>query len=180
MKCFSCGKSAFQRKIVTLTGERNGESFTVTTEGMECPKCGFATVDNEQSAMLTVRISDAYKAKHGLLTSSQIREYRRILGMSQQQFADYLHIGVASVKRWELGMIQDAAMDELIRLKVDIHSAVRNTEDLKSRLGLNSGHSQVIEWGSIEPRLKSSGYSYKTPASATAKKGEQSAYCYRA
>jgi hypothetical protein len=37
--------------------------------------------------------------------------------MTQSEFASYLGPGVASVRRWELGQIQDKAMDMLIRLK---------------------------------------------------------------
>jgi hypothetical protein len=37
--------------------------------------------------------------------------------MSQQEFANFLGVGVASVKRWELGKIQDKLHDDLIRQK---------------------------------------------------------------
>jgi putative zinc finger/helix-turn-helix YgiT family protein len=106
-----------------LEGIRHGESFTVETSGLKCDRCGFQTIDSVQSADFTRLISDEYRRAHGLLTSDEIRSRRARLGMSQQRFSEYLGAGVASVKRWELGQIQDRAMDEPIRLKTDLEAA---------------------------------------------------------
>jgi hypothetical protein len=38
--------------------------------------------------------------------------------MTQRQFADFLPVGIASVKRWEVGEIQDPAMNRLMLLAV--------------------------------------------------------------
>jgi hypothetical protein len=54
--------------------------------------------------------------------------------MSQQRFSEYLGAGVASVKRWELGQIQDRAMDELIRLKTDVEAARENLRSLEEQV----------------------------------------------
>jgi hypothetical protein len=37
--------------------------------------------------------------------------------MTQRQFAEFLRVGEASVKRWETWLVQDASSDELIRVK---------------------------------------------------------------
>jgi hypothetical protein len=58
--------------------------------------------------------------------------------MSFRTFAKYLKVGEASPKRWEAGLVQDEAMDELIRLKADLPSARNNVRQLESRLGLAS------------------------------------------
>jgi transcriptional regulator with XRE-family HTH domain len=68
------------------------------------------------------------------LTSTEIRANRALLTMTQQQFADHLGTGVASVKRWEAGQIQDKAMDELIRLKTDPETARRNLRNLEEQI----------------------------------------------
>jgi hypothetical protein len=65
------------------------------------------------------KVADAYRAQCGLLTSAEIRRSRERLLMSQVDFASYLGVGVASVKRWELGEIQTKTADELIRCKTD-------------------------------------------------------------
>jgi len=59
---------------------------------------------------------------------------RRMLGMSQQDFADYLGVGAASVKRWEAGQIQDRALDELMRLKTDREAARNNLRALEDQV----------------------------------------------
>ncbi len=59
-------------------------------------------------------LADAYLRNHGLLTSEEIKDRRRRLGMSQQQFAQHLDVGVASIKRWEMGKIQEPHSNDLI------------------------------------------------------------------
>jgi putative zinc finger/helix-turn-helix YgiT family protein len=131
MTCFECGQGELQPSRVSPTSNRHGESFTVETDGFKCQACGFQTVDSEQSAEFTRLISDAYRTAHGRLTSKEIRDRRMQLGMSQIQFGEYLGTGPASVKRWELGQIQDRAMDQLIRVKTDPDAAKRNLDELR-------------------------------------------------
>lgn len=133
MTCFECDRGELKPAIVNLAGERNGESFTVQVSGLRCDECGFQTVDSEQSAQFTKAISDAYRAAHGLLTGKEIRARRARLKMTQQEFADYLGTGVASVKRWEAGQVQERAMDQLIRLKTDADSARENLRKLEGQ-----------------------------------------------
>jgi putative zinc finger/helix-turn-helix YgiT family protein len=131
VQCFECNKGMMVPKKVSLVGSRNGEEFTVSIDGFECPVCGFKTIDNEVSGLFTQRISDEYRRAHGLLTSAEIRARRKRLGMNQRQFSDYLGVGMASIKRWELGNVQDRAMDELIRLKTDRAAAKQNLDALE-------------------------------------------------
>ncbi len=86
-------------------------------------------------AGFALRVADAYRQKHKLLTSSQIKDRRLDLGMSQQQFASYLGVRSSSVKRWELGYIQDKAMNDLIFLKTDPQRAEANVAEVFARLG---------------------------------------------
>jgi DNA-binding transcriptional regulator YiaG len=81
------------------------------------------------------KLADAYRTKHKLLTSDEIVASRKTLGMTQRQFADYLSVGEASIKRWELGQIQDPAMDKLIRLKTEVATAEENLAYLNSLNG---------------------------------------------
>jgi hypothetical protein len=50
--------------------------------------------------------------------------------MSQEEFAAYLSVGVASVKRWELGKVQEKSMDDLVRIKCSLASARQNVARL--------------------------------------------------
>jgi len=152
MTCFECGEGNLVEGKVTLASKRNGDSVTVEMMGYRCDKCGFQTVDSKQSAQLTQLVSDAYRRAHQLLTGKEIRNRRSRLGMTQKSFADYIGVGIASVKRWELGQIQDRAMDQLIRLKTDPQCARQNLETVERQ---SSDHryilSAVLSYGSQPP-----------------------------
>jgi putative zinc finger/helix-turn-helix YgiT family protein len=138
-ECFECGMGTLMPNTVDLTGLRHGEEFTVRANGLQCTECGFKTIDNEQSGEFTKLVSDAYRQKHGLLTSAEIRAARKRLRMSQQEFARYLKVGLASVKRWENGQIQDEAMNELILVKTDLSAAIDNCQTLKQKSATGAG-----------------------------------------
>jgi putative zinc finger/helix-turn-helix YgiT family protein len=123
-------------KVAEMTARVRGEEIPVRTEAMLCNRCGFQVLTDEQSDAYTIASADAYREKHGLLTSRELKEIRSRLGMSQQSFARFLKVGVASVKRWEAGMVQDEAMDELIKVKSDLPTARANVRQLESQLGL--------------------------------------------
>lgn len=90
-------------------------------------------MDTEQMNTLRRAVSDKYRERHGLLTSKQIVSYRELFGMSQSLFAEYLKVGLASVKRWETYYIQDISQDEHIRLKCDNHHAELNYLGIEQR-----------------------------------------------
>ncbi|HEY6769549.1 MAG TPA: type II TA system antitoxin MqsA family protein [Candidatus Sulfotelmatobacter sp.] len=126
----NCSHGEMVEQIVELAGERNCESFLVSVPGLVCSKCGFVTISNKQSGTFTQAVSDAYRNAHNLLTGDELRVLRNQRGMSQVEFAEYLGVGPASIKRWESGQVQDKAMDELIRLKTDPAIALRNAHEL--------------------------------------------------
>jgi len=156
MKCFQCDKGRLISKTAEVAGEVRGEKFTVRSEAMVCNRCGFQALSEEQSAAYTVAISDAYRQNHGLLTSKELKDIRKRLGLSQRAFADFLKVGVASIKRWEAGLIQDEAHDQLIRLRTDLEAARRNARELEQQLGVVSPPSQPqviyvpVQWRSSE------------------------------
>jgi putative zinc finger/helix-turn-helix YgiT family protein len=112
---FNCDEADLETKLMELAGQVRGESYTVQTAGLECPSCGYKTIDGPESTEFARKLADAYRSAHGLLTSEQIRGQRERLGMSQQEFAEFLPAGIAAVKRWEMGKIQERRFDDLIR-----------------------------------------------------------------
>ena len=100
---------------------------------MMCDRCGFQALSEEQSNAHTMKSADAYRRRHKLLTSKALKAIRRRLGLSQQCFAAFLKVGVASVKRWETGLVQDASHDQLIRLRTGLTLAKRNVQDIEAR-----------------------------------------------
>ncbi|HEV3201407.1 MAG TPA: type II TA system antitoxin MqsA family protein [Bryobacteraceae bacterium] len=134
LKCPECDRRYLQPAITELTGTTRGEAFAIPSDALLCPNCGFKTIPVEKMGEFALRVSDAYREKYHLLTSSQMQDRRLGLGMSQQQFADYLGVGSSSVKRWELGQIQDQAMNNLMILKTDLDAARENVIEVSTRL----------------------------------------------
>jgi transcriptional regulator with XRE-family HTH domain len=50
-----------------------------------------------------------------LLTSAEIKKYRKQFGWSQQDLSKKTGLGISSIKRWELGIIQTKPMDTLLK-----------------------------------------------------------------
>ena len=126
MKCLQCGKGRLVGKSTEISGN---------VEADVCGKCGFQVLSNGQSSAYGIVIAEAYRERHGLLTSKELKTIRKRLSMSQRDFAAFLGVGIASVKRWEAVLIQDEAMDKLIRLRTDPQTARTNVEQLERRLG---------------------------------------------
>jgi putative zinc finger/helix-turn-helix YgiT family protein len=131
MTCFECGTGILIEGQVQIEGTRSGEVFRISMDGLRCDRCGFQAVDSTQSALFTQLLSDAYRRKHGLMTGEEIRDRRNRLKMTQQEFADYIGVGVASVKRWENGQVQEKGLDELLRLKTDPEAARQNLKGIE-------------------------------------------------
>ena len=118
MICLRCDNEEFvETPDVEIEQELRGELFKVRTTGQTCTMCGWVSVTPAQADELRRRTADAYRKRHGLLTSEEIRGMRREMGMSQREFAEFLGVGDASVKRWESWQVQDKSSDRLIRLK---------------------------------------------------------------
>src|SRR5471030_1906642 len=88
--CQECEKRRLRPAVTALAGTTHGESFELVSDALVCPNCGFKTIPSEKMGEFALRVADAYRLKHGLLTSTQIKDLRLDLGMSQQQFASYL------------------------------------------------------------------------------------------
>ena len=136
MKCFQCSKGKMSAIETEMAATVRGECFSVVCTAMVCGRFGFQVLNPEQTEAYSRASADAYRLEHGQLTTAQIRGYRERLGMSQQTFAEYLRAGVASVKRWEAGQIQDEAMDELIRVKCDPDYCTKTMGELAAICGV--------------------------------------------
>jgi putative zinc finger/helix-turn-helix YgiT family protein len=129
MNCYHCG-GEMRSQRAKVPGEYAGEKFVVETEATVCTKCHHIALRADQIDAYTMKLADQYRARHRLFTSQEIRAIRNRLGMSQDEFAKYLNVGPASVKRWELGKAQDKSSDELIRLKSNLARAEQNVAEI--------------------------------------------------
>lgn len=63
-----------------------------------------------------LRVRDAYRKSHGLLTSEEIAKIRGGYGLTQSEFAALLGWGEVTVTRYESKTIQDETYDSLMRM----------------------------------------------------------------
>ncbi len=92
-----------------------GMEIEYPKEVFRCQSCNIEIGTQEQAEKVQNAISSTFRQKSGLLTSDEIRTARDRLGLSQQQLADKVGVGVASIKRWETGAIQTKSMDKTLR-----------------------------------------------------------------
>lgn len=134
MKCVKCGNKTFEKKQERASTEVKGEKVDYIAEIDVCSKCGTQSASDDQMQMSYINASDAYRKKHHLLISDEIISFRKKMDMTQEEFAEYLGVGVASLKRWENGAIQEKANDELIRLKCSEEKLSEQLYDLESHV----------------------------------------------
>jgi putative zinc finger/helix-turn-helix YgiT family protein len=112
MTCFECGEGTLIRQVADVPGEIKRKKYVVRTQALVCDKCGYIALEGKDTQEFMRRIADVYRSSNNLLTSEQIRNLRG--AMSQQRFADAVGLSVASIKRWELGLIQDKKSNKML------------------------------------------------------------------
>ena len=116
--CPACDAVDHPFKLVhrKVKQEFRRETLEVDAPAMRCAHCDFVVLAPGHLEALRLATLDAYRRSHDLLTSAEIKERRKAMGMSQRDFAKYVHVGVASLQRWENGlMVQDEGSDLLLR-----------------------------------------------------------------
>lgn len=121
--CEGCVKHAELEKH----GVFRGVEVTYTATLQQCAECGLELAGIEEAAVMQERLAYAYRKTVGLLSSEDIRRLRQEKGLSQQGLADALDVGVASIKRWETGVIQSKSMDTLLRSFLQTNPCTEHT-----------------------------------------------------
>jgi putative zinc finger/helix-turn-helix YgiT family protein len=107
-------KMALEKTIKKM--EFRGKNISVPIEQYKCRECGVEAGTIEQATGIQKKIADEYRKSVGLLTGEKIVARRNKLGLTQEELAKRMHVGIASVKRWEGGAIQTQAMDQALRI----------------------------------------------------------------
>jgi putative zinc finger/helix-turn-helix YgiT family protein len=147
IRCIECGRADLRPAANRFQGVVRGETYTVKMDGLECPNCHYKTIEGAAMPEFGRLLSDQYRAAHGLLTSEDIRARRRGLGLSQRAFATYVGIGEATVKRVEMGKIQDRHTEEAIKRKTDSvpYDPVAQMWRLQAIVtSTNAGHETIV------------------------------------
>jgi putative zinc finger/helix-turn-helix YgiT family protein len=143
MKCIKCGHAMELATPRTLVAEVRGEHLEVQVVASHCPSCGRVVLNSKSRRMYNRAAADAYRRAHDLLTTSELDQMRRNLGMTWKQFAEYVCVGIATLKRWMGGELQTPSLDSLVRLKADLSFAQRAADELLTRLVANSAEYAV-------------------------------------
>lgn len=126
LSCPQCG-GATQRVELEKTATVRGIAVRFPASVNRCGDCGLELSDVNDAALLQERMADAYRSEVGLLSGEEIRRLRQQRGLSQQALADELEVGIASIKRWETGIIQSKSMDTLLRTLLEEHVCNEHT-----------------------------------------------------
>ncbi len=92
-----------------------GEKINYQIETYICEECGISIGTMEQTAAAQNAIADAYREKTGLLTGEEIKKKRAERNWSQKELAKEAGVGIASIKRWENGIIQTKPMNQALK-----------------------------------------------------------------
>jgi putative zinc finger/helix-turn-helix YgiT family protein len=142
--CINCAKAYLERASVRLSGEIRKHPYTVNMEGLKCPNCGYSTVESKSMVELGRLAADEYRRAHGLLTGDEIVALRHKFGDSQDAFAKRIGVGVASIKRWELGKIQDRIYNDLILSRTVVQSEPAPIQVCNIALGTMGGSTSNV------------------------------------
>ena len=134
MKCIKCGHVVEPEAPRTLDAELKGEQVSVMLTAPQCMSCGRVVILGKNVRAYHRVVSDAYRRKVGLLTMDEIDRLRRNLKMTWPEFASYVFVGIATLKRWKRGEIQTRALDRLIRLTADPRFLEATRRELHVRL----------------------------------------------
>jgi putative zinc finger/helix-turn-helix YgiT family protein len=102
------------RKIIKTVSFR-GMEIPCQVEAYVCPECGLEAGTVRSAGPIQHELAEAFRKRSGLLTGEEIKSLRKKKGLTQQELADRLKIGVASIKRWETGLIQTKSLDQALR-----------------------------------------------------------------
>lgn len=127
--CPSCSECNLQTLIMGEAYTYKGESFSLeNVEYSICPKCGIEIFLPEQEKQLDRRVRDEYRKIDGLLTSAEIREIRKKLGLNKQQASNIFGGGPNSFSKYESGEVtQSRALDRFLR-KADLYPFIINED----------------------------------------------------
>jgi putative zinc finger/helix-turn-helix YgiT family protein len=116
-ECVACGaEDSYVRDLIRTQKDFRGETFAVKHHHWKCSECGVAVLgDPEMDEAMRATVA-AYQHAHELLTATEIRDARERMKWSQSQMADRTGLGIATIKRLELGgVVQTETNDECLR-----------------------------------------------------------------
>ena len=121
MEVLNCPRGHGRMKLrkITKTVNFRGMEIPCKVETYICPECGIEAGTVNSAGAVQQQLAEAFRKRVGLLTGEEIKSLRKERGLTQQDLADRLKIGVASIKRWETGLIQSKSLDQSLRVQLE-------------------------------------------------------------
>lgn len=131
--CEQCkSKELLIEGVIPLTRTIKGESFTLQIDTDLCRLC--ESNPSKVTRELRRLFNDAYRAKHDLVTTLEIKTLRKSFGLNQRDFARLIGLGEISVARYESGFIPSKANSLRIRQLNHLDQLKTIYKDTKSDL----------------------------------------------
>ena len=96
-----------------------GVDIEYSADAFVCSECGLEAGTVQSAGDIQRAIADAYRKKIGLLTGQEIRSLREAKELTQQQLADAMNVGIASIKRWDMKHVQYGRGTSILRIPED-------------------------------------------------------------
>ncbi|EDN68476.1 transcriptional regulator protein [Beggiatoa sp. PS] len=154
-----------------------GTELSVSMEYSICNRCGREFISKQQIINNDARMRDAKRSLDGLMTSSEIYDARKKLGLTQEQASKVFGGGKNAFSKYERSEVsQSVAMDKLIRICLKhpnvfremLASAGAGIEEYKGE--------QVCYENNIIPYIKGSAANQENFKLTTSKKIKEGAY----
>jgi putative zinc finger/helix-turn-helix YgiT family protein len=128
MKTIHCPRGHGPMSLKELHKETTFKDVAVayTEKAFVCPVCGLEAGTVATAGAVQCGIADNYREKVGLLTSREIKSLREAKRLTQRQLADAMNVGIASIKRWETGLVQSKSMDQALRIALQCNTHADN------------------------------------------------------
>lgn len=119
--CIVCGaEGSYSRKLTSTSKILRGQEFTVQHHHWECSECKVGILGDVESDEAMAATVAAYQASNGLLTAATLRAGRALRGWTQSVIAEKARLGIATIKRIELGLtLQTQSNDQALREALD-------------------------------------------------------------
>lgn len=115
--CPHCEKTTAATMVDAIVPHTiKGIDVEVAARLVKCNECGHEFNSPELDQDVAAMALEAYRAKVGLLTPDQIRDFRTNFDLTQQELARLLGWGITTLSRYENGAIQDEAHDRALRM----------------------------------------------------------------
>jgi len=108
-----------QQSILSVRGENIAYTETIAL----CPICGTVIGDARIEGENLERAYAGYRARHGIMSSGEIRALRTSYGLSLREFSKFLGFGEQTAYRYERGDLPDQTHSNTLRSAATINGA---------------------------------------------------------